>query len=260
MLTVSSVQLNVWLAAFFWPFVRILALLAASPMYGARGIPSTVKVVIAFAVTVVVAPLLPPMPAVSPTSAQGMLILVQQMMIGYGMGMVVRIAFSAAEMAGNVMGLQMGLGFATFFDPQNGTQVPLLGQFLGIMAMLLFLAFNGHLMIIAALVESFHTLPVGEFVAVKNWKALAMTGSNVFSWGLLISMPVLAAVMMANVALGVLTKAAPQLNIFAVGFPVTLGLGFLVLAFSLPYFLPLFQSMIEQSINTMLMLAKPGNA
>lgn len=258
MLTVSSVQLNAWLALFFWPFCRIAALLAASPLFGARGIPANVKVVIAFAVTVIVAPLLPPMPDVSPTSAMGLLILVQQALIGYGMGMVVRLAFSAVEMGGNVMGLQMGLGFATFFDPQNGTQVPLLGQFLGIMAMLLFLAFNGHLMVISALVESFYTLPVGEFIAVKSWKALALAGGNIFSWGLLISMPVLAAVMMANVALGVLTRAAPQLNIFAVGFPVTLGLGFVVLAFSLPYFLPLFQGMVEQSINAMLMLARPG--
>jgi flagellar biosynthetic protein FliR len=258
MLTLSSVQLNVWLAAFFWPFCRVAALMAASPMFGANGVPTMFKVVTAFAVTIVVSPVLPPMPAVSPTSAQGMLIMLQQLMIGYGMGMVVRLAFSAMEMGGHIMGLQMGLGFATFFDPQNGTQVPLLGQFLGIMAMLLFLSFNGHLMIIAALVESFHTLPVGEFMAIKSWKALALAGGNIFSWGLLISLPVLAAVMMANAALGVLTRAAPQLNIFAVGFPITLGLGFVVLAYSLPYFLPLFQGMIEQSINTMLMLAKPG--
>jgi flagellar biosynthetic protein FliR len=258
MLTLSSVQLNIWLATFFWPFCRVAALMAASPMYGALGVPNMLKVVIAFAITVVVSPVLPPMPAVSPTSAQGMLIMMQQLMIGYGMGMVVRLAFSAMEMGGHVMGLQMGLGFATFFDPQNGTQVPLLGQFLGIMAMLLFLSFNGHLMIIAALVESFHTLPVGEFMAIKSWKALALAGGNIFSWGLLISLPVLAAVMMANAALGVLTRAAPQLNIFAVGFPITLGLGFVVLAYSLPYFLPLFQGMIDQSINTMLMLVKPG--
>ncbi len=258
MLTVTSVQLNAWLAMFFWPFCRILALMAASPLFGARGIPNNIKVVLAFAITVVVAPLLPPMPDVPPTSAVGMLILAQQVVIGYGMGLVVRLAFSAAEMGGHIIGLQMGLGFATFFDPQNGTQVPLLGQFLGVMAMLLFLAFNGHLMVIAALVESFHTLPVGQFIATKGWKAVTLAGGNVFSWGLLIAMPVLAAVMMANVALGVLTRAAPQLNIFAVGFPITLGLGFVVLAFSLPYFLPLFQSMVEQSINTMVMLAKPG--
>lgn len=258
MLTVSSVQLNAWLLAFFWPFVRVLALMAASPMFGARGVPNRVKVVTAFAVTLIIAPLLPPMPQVSPTSPQGLLILAQQMMLGYGMGMAMRLAFTAAEMAGHFMGLQMGLGFATFFDPQNGTQVPLLGQFLGVMAMLLFLAFNGHLMIIAALVQSFHTLPVGEAVAIQNWKALAMAGSNIFSWGLLISMPVMAAVMMANVALGVLTRAAPQLNIFAVGFPITLGLGFFVLAFSLPYFLPIFHGMVENAINMMLALAKPG--
>lgn len=258
MLTVSSVQLNAWLAAFFWPFFRILALVASSPFFGARGIPAHTKIATAFLLTIVVAPLLPAMPAVQPASAQGMLILVEQLMIGATMGLVMRIAFTAMEMAGQIAGLQMGLGFATFFDPQNSTQVPILGQFLGIMAMLLFLAFNGHLMVISALAESFNTLPVGRAEAILSWKALALAGGNIFMWGLVLSMPVLAALMLANIALAVLTRAAPQLNIFAVGFPITLAVGLIVLSLSLPYFLPLFSEMVEHSIQVMLKMAKPG--
>lgn len=259
MLTVSSIQLNAWLAAFFWPFFRILALIASSPFFGARGIPASAKISTAFLLTLLVAPLLPPMPAsIQPASAQGLLILVQQLMIGYAMGLTMRLAFTAMEIAGNIAGLQMGLGFATFFDPQNSTQVPILGQFLGVMAMLLFLALNGHLMVVSALVESFNTLPVGSVAAIANWKALAAAGGNIFMWGLLLSMPVVAALMLANIALAVLTRAAPQLNIFAVGFPITLAVGLLILSLSLPYFLPLFSGMVEYSIQIMMKLAKPG--
>lgn len=258
MLTVTSVQLNAWLAAFFWPFFRIMALVASAPLFGARGIPARVKVGVAFLLTILVAPLLPAMPNVQPASAQGLLVLIQQLMIGYAMGLTMRLAFSAMEMAGHIIGLQMGLGFATFFAPQSAAQIPILGQFLGVMAMLLFLALNGHLMIIAALVESFNTLPIGISEAIISWKALVLAGSNIFSWGLVLSMPVLAALMLTNIALAVLTRAAPQLNIFAVGFPITLGIGFIVLAFSLPYFLPLFSGMVEHSVQLMLNLAKPG--
>jgi flagellar biosynthetic protein FliR len=259
MLTVSSIQLNAWLAAFFWPFFRILALVASSPFFGARGIPANTKIGTAFVLTLVVAPLLPPMPAsIPPASVPGLLILAQQLVIGYAMGLVMRLAFTAMEMAGHIAGLQMGLGFATFFDPQNSTQVPVLGQFLGIMAMLLFLAFNGHLLLISTLVESFNTLPIGTPMALVSWKALVLAGSNIFTWGLIMAMPVLAALMLANVALAVLTRAAPQLNIFAVGFPITLALGLIVLSLSLPYFLPIFSGMVEYSVQVMLKLAKPG--
>ncbi len=257
MLTVASIQLNAWLAAFFWPFFRIMALVASAPLFGARGIPAATKISTAFLLTILVAPLLPPMPSVQAVSAQGLLILTQQLMIGYAMGLTMRLAFSAMEMAGHIMGLQMGLGFATFFSPQTASQVPILGQFLGVMAMLLFLAFNGHLMVISALVESFNTLPIGASAAFANWKALALAGGNIFSWGLLLSMPVLAALMLTNVALAVLTRAAPQLNIFAVGFPITLAIGFIVLAFSLPYFVPLFGGMVDHSVQLLSKLARP---
>lgn len=258
MLTVSSIQLNAWLAAFFWPFFRILALIAAAPFFGARGIPAHLKIAMAFILTMLIAPLLPPMPSIQPASAQGLLILVQQLMIGSAMGLIMRLAFSAMEMAGHITGLQMGLGFATFFDPQNSSQVPILGQFLGVMALLLFLALNGHLMMISVLVESFSTLPVGSAGAITNWKVLTLAGGNIFMWGVLLSMPVLAALMLANIALAVLTRAAPQLNIFAVGFPITLAVGLIVLSLSLPYFLPLFSGILEYSIQIMLKLVRPG--
>lgn len=258
MFTLTSSQLHLWLGEYLWPFFRILALLSVAPIFGSRAIPTSVKVLTAFVITIVLAPVIPQGPDISPASAEGLLIVSQQVIIGLAMGMAVRMIFSAMEMAGHIAGLQMGLGFATFFDPQNGTQVPLMGQFISIFATLLFLAFNGHLMIISALAESFYTLPIGLQMADASFKGLAVAGGMIFAWGVQLALPVMAALMLVNVALGVLTRAAPQLNIFAVGFPLTLGVGFIILALSIPYFAPVFGGMIETSIANMLNMATPA--
>lgn len=255
MLDLSSLQFQAWLAEFFWPFFRILALLSAAPLFGSRGIPVSVKIGVSFLITIIVAPIIPAVPNVAPASTEGLFILLQQLIIGFAMGLAVKMVMSAMEMAGHIIGLQMGLGFATFFDPQNATQVPLMGQFLSVTATLLFLALNGHLMVIAAMVDSFQTLPIGTPMAMQSFKALATTGADIFSWGLQIAMPVIAALMLVNLALGVLTRAAPQLNIFAVGFPLTMGVGFLIFTISIPYILPVFTGMMEQSIRHMTHLA-----
>lgn len=258
MLDLSSLQLQTWLGEFFWPFFRILALLSAAPVLGSRGIPTTVKISTAFVITIVVAPIIPPVPNISVASAQGLIVLLQQLLIGFSMGIAIKMVLIAMEMAGHIIGLQMGLGFATFFDPQNGTQVPLMGQFLSVMATLLFLVLNGHLMVIAAMVDSFQTLPIGTSMAVTSFKTLAVTSGNIFSWGVQIAMPVMAALMLVNVALGVLTRAAPQLNIFAVGFPLTMGVGFIILAISIPYILPVFNNMMEDAMKNMTHIAVPA--
>ncbi|MFM9912915.1 MAG: flagellar biosynthetic protein FliR [Methylophilaceae bacterium] len=257
MFNVSSLQLHTWLAEFIWPFCRILALLSTAPLFSARGVPAHVKVSLAFVITILVAPLLTAMPNISPASAYGLLIVAQQLLIGFAMGLAIRILFMAFEMAGHIMGLQMGLGFATFFDPQNATQVPLIGQLMTIMAMLFFLALNGHLLVINALVSSFETIPIGANMATWSFRALVLSGANIFTWGMQLAMPVLGSVLLANTALGVLTRASPQLNIFSVGLPLTLIVGLVILWISIPYFYPLFDSMMNQSIGNMLKIARP---
>lgn len=260
MISFTSAQMDVWIATFFWPFFRILALVASAPFFGARGIPATTKVGFAFVLTVLVAPLLGPMPAVQPASGYGLYIVAQQLLIGFAMGLTIRVIFSAIEMAGHIMGLQMGLGFATFFDPQNSAQIPVMGQFLGIVAMLLFLAINGHLLVISALVESFQVLPISLHpLANEGWRTLALWGGEIFRGGVLISLPVVAVLMMVNVALAILTRAAPQLNIFAVGFPLTLAVGFVVISISTSYLLPIFGTMMETAIMTMMNIVSDAN-
>lgn len=260
MISVTSAQLEIWMAAFFLPFFRILALVVTSPFFGARGIPASTKIGFAFVLTVLVAPVLPPMPPVQPASAQGLMILVQQLMIGTAMGLAIRVVFTAVEMAGHIVGLQMGLGFATFFDPQNSAQIPVMGQFLGLIAMLLFLAINGHLLVITALVESFRVLPLSLTpVASEGWRTLALWGGEIFQSGVLIALPAIAVLMMTNLALAILTRAAPQLNIFAVGFPLTLAVGFIILSLSMGYFLPVFSQLVESGIHTMMQIVSDAN-
>jgi flagellar biosynthetic protein FliR len=173
--------------------------------------------------------------------------------IGVAMGLTIRIIFVAIEMSGELVGLQMGLGFATFFNPQTKGFTPVVGQFLGILAALTFLALDGHLQIIAVLAESFSTLPItGDPLAANGFKLFVDLGSKIFSAGLLLSLPPMAALLMTNLTLGILTRAAPQLNIFAVGFPITLAIGMITLALSLPYFAPVMERLFVEGLQMML--------
>jgi flagellar biosynthetic protein FliR len=195
------------------------------------------------------------MPQVEPGSQAGVLILAQQVVIGLAMGFTMRIVFTAVEMAGELVGLQMGLGFATFFDPENAGDIPVVGQFLGLIATLFFLVLNGHLQMISLLSQSFSALPIsGDGIAAAGFTTLVHWGGEIFAAGLLLSLPLLAALLITNLALGILSRAAPQLNIFAVGFPLTLAIGLLVLGLALPYFAPILERMIQEALQMMLQI------
>lgn len=257
MLTVTSAQLFAWLTAFIWPLFRIAALVASAPVLGNPGFPRSAKMGLIVAITLVVSPVLGPMPEVDPGSAAGLLILAQQVVIGVAMGLAMRVIFVAVEMAGSLIGLQMGLGFATFFDPVNSAQVPVVAQFLGILFSLVFLALNGHLLMIEALAESFRAFPIAaQPVSAMGWKTLVDWGGEIFRTGLLLALPMIAALLIANLSIGIMTRAAPQLNIFAVGFPITLAAGFLVLFVTLPYMTPIFEHMMRDGLQMMLQVAR----
>lgn len=235
MLTLSSTDLDALLALFLFPFVRILAWLSFDPLMGNKAAPATARVGLAFVLTVAIAPVVPAPPAVSLVSADGMLILLQQIAIGAALGFALRIVFAVVEYAGQLMALQMGLSFATLFDPINGAQTPVLAQFLVLTTALLLFAFNGHHLVIAALAQTFHDIPVGASLSAQGFAALVHWGGTLFSAGLHIALPVTAALLATNLAIGMMTRAAPQLNIFAIGFPLTLGGGFFVLYLTLTY-------------------------
>ena len=260
MISVTSAQLSAWLGAFIWPFFRILALVSSAPVLGNPVVPVRVKVGLAVVLTIVLAPILGGMPAVEPGSAIGLLILAQQIVIGLAIGFTMRIIFTAVEMAGNIIGMQMGLGFASIFDPQNAAQISVVAQFLGLFATLVFLALNGHLYMIEVLAQSFQALPVAvQPFSAAGWHALAGWGGEIFMAGLLLSMPIMAALLTTNLALGIMTRAAPQLNVFSVGFPITLAAGFVVLAIALPYFVPLFDRMLHDALQMTMQILRQAN-
>lgn len=235
MLTVSSADLGALLALYFFPFVRILTWLRFDPLLGNRAIPMRARVVLAFAITMAIVPVLPEMPQVALVSGEGLLMLLQQIAIGAVLGFSMRIVFAMVEVAGQFMGIQMGLSFAMLFDPINGAQTPVVAQFLVITTTLILFAFNGHHLVITALVQSFVEVPISPVLTATGFATVAHWGGAMFTTGLHIALPVSAALLATNLTIGMMSRAAPQLNIFAVGFPLTLGAGFLVLYFTLAY-------------------------
>ncbi len=257
MINFTSAQLEAWLALLIFPLTRILAMISSAPVLGNKQIPARVKIGLSVLLAILIAPTLGDMPQVSVGSFAGLLIMVQQIIIGVALGFTIRLLFAAVDMAGELAGLQMGLGFANFYDPMNASYTPIIANWLGMIAMLALLSMNGHLQILSALAESFHTLPIGGMLPAKSFYEVAKWGGSIFIYGLQISLPLLTALLAANIALGILTRAAPQLNLFAIGFPVTLAMGFFVLLLSIPIFVPLMDRLFQEGLGMALTLPKP---
>jgi flagellar biosynthetic protein FliR len=257
MLTLTSTEIATWIAALLWPLTRILGLIAAAPMWGNAAIPVSVKVSLGVLMAMVITPAIPALPAADPMSLAGLTVLLREMLIGVGMGFSMRIVFAAVEMAGEVSSLTMGLGFATFFDPQSSGRSSAVSQFLALVATTLFVVTNAHLVLIEVLAESFISMPVAATpMAAGAPLELALWGARIFSAGLQLSLPIVAALLITNVALGILTRAAPQLNIFGIGFSVSLAVGLLVISLVVPYLGTPLQNLINEGIETTRSLAR----
>lgn len=257
MLTLTSGEMNTWIAALLWPLSRILGMIAASPLFGNTSFPISGKVLLGVMLAMIIAPAIPAMPAADPMSMAGLLIVVQEMLIGLAMGFTMRIVFAAVEMAGEISSATMGLGFAAVFDPQTKGRSSAVSQFIALIATLCFLAVNGHLVMLEALGESFITMPISDkpMSGALHYEAFKW-GGTIFSAGLHLSLPIVAALLITNVALGILTRAAPQLNIFGIGFPLSLGVGLLVISAALPYLNTPMQNLFNRGIETMRLLPR----
>ncbi len=242
----TEAQLNQLLAAFIWPLLRISAMLSATPVINSRQTPVQYRIGLALVLTWMMMPLLPPPPQVETFSHQALMILLQQIAVGLIMGFVLQMVFGALVFGGQVVAYSMGLGFASMMDPQNGVQVPVVAQFYLILATLLFLVLNGHLLLIDLLYQSFQTFPVAaDGITKSGLSEVIGWGTQLFSGGLLMALPVMAALLLVNLGMGVVTRAAPQLNIFAVGFPVTMLIGFLLIWISLPDVMDNFEALLQ---------------
>lgn len=224
-----------WVTPVFWPFLRILALFTSAPVLSARSISNRTRVAMAFLIALCAQPGLAEQPVISLNDSLALAVATQQIVIGLTIGLAARIVFSAVEMAGELIGLQMGLNFAGFFDPATSSQSSTVGRFFGNTTMLLFVVTNGHLLLIQTVVASYDVFPLGEAFAQKlNEMKLYELGAIMFSYGLWIALPIVGIVMFINIILGFMSRVAPQMNVFAIGFPLTLFGGLLGMAFMVP--------------------------
>jgi flagellar biosynthetic protein FliR len=252
---INAVDVSQWVGRLWWPSLRIGGFVAAAPIASEKTIPNRVKIVLTLALAVLVGPLAPVPSSLSIFSGAGVLTAVQEILIGVSIGMVMELAFEALTFAGQTISMTMGLGFATLVDPQRGAGVPVLGQLFMIMGTLAYLAINGHLVLLGALANSFQTLPIGAANIDKDFLiAVATWGTRIFETGLLIALPAVVALVIVNMALGVVTRAAPQLNLFGIGFTITLMCGFFVLLAGLGGIMSGISTLIDDALRAVVEL------
>jgi flagellar biosynthetic protein FliR len=235
MISFTEADVLALITPLIWPFLRALALFTSLPVLGTRTVPTRVRIGLAALVALAAQPSLPEMVPVPLDSPQAFVLVLQQVLIGLSLGFAVRVVFAAIEFAGELIGLQMGLNFAGFFDPVSASTATATSQFFGTLVAWIFIVINGHLLVIAALSQSFHSFPVGPepFAFLKHAQPQRW-GAEIFRTGLWIALPLVAMLIFVNLVLGAISRVASQISIFAVGFPVTLGVGLLGMLLTLP--------------------------
>jgi flagellar biosynthetic protein FliR len=220
-------QLEAWVAQAFFPFARIGACLMVAPVFGARFVPARTRIILAAALTALVVPLLPA-PPIAPFSGEGFVVVAQQLLIGVALGFALQVVFDALGLAGQLLANSMGLSFAFNVDPLRGSSTAALGQLYIILATLVFLSLGGHLALIEVLVAGFTPMPIGAGLPHEGLWAIVLWGGTLFSGAISIALPGVTALLIVNLAFGVMSRAAPSLNLFAVGFPISLIVGLVV--------------------------------
>jgi flagellar biosynthetic protein FliR len=257
MIDIPTAQLTAWVSGFLWPLFRITAFFMFVPIISSQLVPARVRMGLAVMITLIVAPLLPAMPAFDGLSLTTFLLIGQQLLIGFSMAFIFQMFFQIFVLAGQMIAMQMGLGFASLSDPVNGVSVVVMGQFYLMLTMLMFVCMNGHLVIIEVFIESFKTMPVavgsfdsGIFIQLVTWAVW------MFASALMIALPAVCALLVVNFAFGIMNRAAPQLNVFALGFPISMLVGLVIVFVTLSRFVPQFDQLAEQSLMMMRVLLK----
>ncbi|WP_406828094.1 flagellar biosynthetic protein FliR [Microbulbifer sp. ARAS458-1] len=254
MIDITYAQLHAWLIAFLWPFVRLSGFFMTAPLLGHQSAPARVKIGLAVLITFAISPTLPTLPSVPVWSWVGLGIMIEQTLIGAAIGLVLRVMFAVVQAAGDFIGLQMGLAFATFVTP-DGVNTMVLSRFLHLIAMMVFLAVDGHLIVIDTLAVSFRTLPIGySGLNPAGFEMLARYGGTIFSSGLMLALPMVAALLIVNLSLGILNRSAPQLTVFSIGFPVSLTLGLVLLLVLMTDLGRFLQLLFENGLTTVVQL------
>ena len=248
-------QIESWIGSAFWPFLRIGACLMVAPMFGASYVPPRIRIVLAGAMTLVALPMIPHAQAMTVLSADGVITTVEQIVIGVALGFALQLMFDALTLGGQILANGMGLGFAFNIDPLRGVTTPALGQFYTLLGILVFLALDGHIALIETLISSFRGLPVGPSgLSAQALHSLADWGDEMFLGALRVALPGMTAMLVINLAFGVTSRAAPALNLFAVGFPVTLIFGFVIVLLGLPGIQTVLTDLLRAAFQFMRML------
>jgi flagellar biosynthesis protein FliR len=234
-ISLTTGQIDTWLAQLLWPFIRIGSCFMVAPIFGAQFVPPRIRIVLAGAITIVIAPLVPAPAGVATFSPAGLVITAQQIIIGVAIGFSLQLLFDAVTLGGQLLANSMGLSFAFNTDPVHGVETPVVGTLYNMLVLLTFLALNGHLALIEVLVDGFHTLPLGTSgLGPEGLWSIVIWGSQLFSDALAIALPGVTALLIVNIAFGVMSRAAPQFNLFAVGFPISLVFGLVIVLAGLP--------------------------
>ncbi|MFW6094010.1 MAG: flagellar biosynthetic protein FliR [Pseudomonadota bacterium] len=247
----SGVALSVdglvdWASQVLWATLRVAGFIMVVPIFGNPLVTARVKVALSLAIGIAVGPLLTELPAVTDFTLTTVLLVAEQLLTGIGLGFATSIFFQLFVVAGQFMGMQMGLGFAMMTDPVNGVQVTAWSQFFLLLVSLTFLAVNGHLLLIEILIEGFKVYPTGLGIPLDELaERLAALGGWMFAGGVLIALPAVTALLIVNLAFGVMTRSAPQLNIFSLGFPFSIVFGAVVMWVALQGWLPQFDRMFS---------------
>lgn len=252
MFEVTVPQIYAWIAQYFYPFCRIAAFFTLLPILSTQLVPQRIRLGLALMVTLLVAPLMAPMPRLELLSVPSFMVISQQILIGMAMAFVIQILFQVFVIGGQAVAMQNGLGFATLVDPVNGVNVASISQAYLMTINLLFFAFNGHLALFRMLVESFHWLPVSTSgIPLDNYFELVKQGSWMFSGALMVALPSTVSLLVVNLAFGVIARVAPQMNIIAVGFPFTMVMGLVIVWLTLSNLLPLYENMSVEAFEFM---------
>ena len=258
MINLTGGQIETWIAMMAWPFMRIGACLMVAPGFSVSEVPVRVRLVLALAITGLVAPQVQLPAGVPLFSAESFMITFQQTVIGVATGLCLQLVFDAVNFGGQLMATTMGLSYAMTVDPVRGVSTPAVGQIYGIFVLLTFIALNGHLRLIEMLADGFRTLPLGEGLGRQGLWQMVTWGSHLFSGALLIALPAITALLIVNLALGMVSRTAPALNLMSVGFPVTVMFGLVVLVSAVPTLNSAFQQLLQDAFAVSRLMLRSG--
>lgn len=227
---ITDAQISSWVTHYLWPLFRFLGFFAVVPIFGAQTVSMRIRLSLALVCTIALVPVLPTMPDIEAVSVTNFIVIFQQMAIGVSLGFLVLMLWQIFIIAGQAIAMQMGLGFASMMDPANGITVAVLSQWYIVLVTLIFLAVDGHLVVLEVLVDSFYTMPIGTAGLTQgSLMDIVMMGTWMFSAAFVMALPAITALLIVNLAFGVMTRSAPQLNIFALGFPITMLMGIFII-------------------------------